>query len=400
MKILIINYHFPPSKTAHSYRWAQLVSHFKSQGHNVDVIAGGSAGECDTTDNISRFNFPCTVKPGMGGVKSSPTHVSQHSYVKKLKQKYIHKLKKAYRFIFWPDGLWHWLPLALFGILLKKNKKYDLVIGYSPTFSAVLAAFFYKFLNRKTRLIIDFGDPFSVSEAMPVNNYQLYKRLNYFSELKIFQDAFKITFTNEATFKLYKEKYPQITTFEVLPHLVDIDLFYKKHFVKNSESLSLGYVGAFHKGIREPELAIKVLEKLSVNLPSFNADFYGPLNGVRFKESNHLSHKGIVPREEAIKLLQSFDFIINVENEDCPMTPSKINEYVALGKPVINFLSKTNESCFENYPLVFNVSEETDTVDLMAFIEKNKLKQLSRIEVDTLLKGNTLSYIAEQYLAN
>jgi len=396
LKILIINYHYPPSKTAHSYRWAQLADYYKSQGYHVDIIAGGEGSEYDCIDNVTRVNCPFTIRSNSKDFIAK--NIVKLSEMQNIKINCIHLLKKAYRAIFWPDGLWHWLPFALYAVLLRKNKKYDLVIGYSPTFSAVLAARFYKLFNNNTRLILDFGDPFSTSDAMPVNNYLFYNRLNYFFEKVVFSASSKVTFTNQQTYEIYNEKYPGIKSFEVCPHLVDIDLFYKKHFVKNKKALKFGYVGAFHKGIREPNLTIKILQELRGRL-GFIATFYGPLNGVEFKETEHLTHNGCVSRVKAIQLLQSFDIIINVENEACPMTPSKINEYVALGKPVINFLSKTNTSSFINYPFVFNVSNDTECFELKKFIESNCEKQLSKIEIEEVLGNCALNKVANRYLA-
>ncbi|MCO4799719.1 MAG: hypothetical protein KC484_10905 [Colwelliaceae bacterium] len=375
-----------------------MADYYKNQGHQVDIIAGGKKGESDYVDNVTRINCPYTIKSNSNGSIAKKT--AKLSIIHNVKVQCLKVLKKVYRSIFWPDGLWHWLPFVLFAVLLKKNKKYDLVIGYSPTFSAVLSAHFYKFFNNSTRLILDFGDPFSVSKAMPVNNYLLYKKINHLTELNAFRVASKVTFTNEKTYKLYHEKYPKIEAFSVSPHLVDVDLFYKKHIVKNVECLRFGYVGAFHKGIREPGFTINVLEELKFSLSGFTAIFYGPLNGVQFKECESLCHKGIVQRKEAVQLLQSFDILIHVENEDCPMSPSKINEYIALGKPVINFLSKTNVSSFDSYPLVFDVSAKTDIQKLKVFIVNNARKQLARTEVESLLEGCALSHVANSYLEN
>ena len=307
-------------------------------------------------------------------------------------------LMKIYRAIFWPDGLWHWLPFALYAVLTRRNNRYDLVVGYSPSFAGIIAARFYMLFNKKARLVLDFGDPFSVSEEMPVNNYNLYKRLNYFSEYWAFKAASMTTFTNEKTLSLYRNKYPSISTFEMLPHLVSIDLFYKKHVVDLSATLTFGYVGALHKGIREPQQAISVLEKLSGKLQEISVVFYGPLNGLDFFESKHVRYMGAVSRGVAIELLQGFDFIINIENENCPMVPSKINELMALGKPIINFLSRINVSSFKDYPIVFNVSVDTNINEIVLFINEMKQKQLRKSEVEILLKGKTVNCIAEQYL--
>ncbi len=394
MKILLLNYHFPPTETPHAFRWAQIVERFKSEGHDVDVICGGRASEY-TEAGLNRVNSPFIGNR----IQSNTSILKKEDLGRFYGIKGAIKLfsKKIYRAFFWPDGLWHWLPAALWCVIARRKIHYDLVIGYSPTFSAVIAARFYKFLNSDTKLIVDFGDPFSVSKEMPVNNYKLYYFLNYIVERWVFNAASIVSFTNESTLNLYKEKYKKIDNFTVVPHVVDVDLFYRV-YKGSPDSLVLGYVGAFHQGIRDPSLAIEILNKVANEIEGVEAVFYGPLNNVPFGVTDSVYHKGVVPREEAISLMHSFDFIINVENEECPMSPSKIFECKASGKPIINFLSGTKESSFSDYPLSLDVDSKTPVAEVVNFIMDNRGKQLSRIEVEGLLGGLTYNSISSRYL--
>lgn len=394
MKILLLNYHFPPSETSHAFRWAQIVERFKREGHDVDVICGGRASEYAEA-GLNRVNAPFLGNSVQSNTSILKKEGLRHFYgIKRVIKLFT---KKIYRSIFWPDGLWHWLPAALWCVFERRKVQYDLVIGYSPTFSAVIAARFYKLLNRDTKLIVDFGDPFSVSKEMPVNNYKLYYYLNYIVELWVFNAASMVSFTNESTLNLYKEKYKKIDVFTVVPHVVDVDLFYSD-YIGNLDSLVLGYVGAFHKGIREPGLAIEILNKVASEIKCVEAVFYGPLNNVPFRVTDSVYHKGVVLREEAIRLMHSFDFIINVENEECPMSPSKIFECKASGKPIINFLSGTKKSSFTDYPLSLDVDSNTPVAVVVNFIMDNRGKQLSRVEVEGLLGGLTYNSISSCYL--
>jgi len=399
MKILIINYHFPPSQTAHSYRWALLRKYFKDCGHVVDVIAGGLRDINDYNSGINRVNFPGTLKKNtVDTIDPNITKLNRLSVLSMLKEKVVSMLKRVYRKSFWPDGLWHWLPMALYRTFTLRKNKYDLVISYSPTFSAVLAGYFYKRLNPNCTFIIDFGDPYSVSKEMPVNNYMLYSKLNRFAENSAFSLSKLITFTNSKTYKLYVNSYPKIKVFDISPHLVDTELFYSNENIKNQSLISLVYIGAFHRGIREPEFTLEVLSNLKKKCPSIYVEFYGALNGVPFNSNSNIVHKGVVERKEAIDIMRNVNILINIENEDCPMTPSKINEYIATGKPILNFLSSTGESSFSDYPLVLNVDIKTSIDDIQRFIEVSITKRLSRLDVDELLKGKTTQDIGNYYL--
>ncbi|EIY4754480.1 glycosyl transferase [Vibrio cholerae] len=390
MKILIINYHFPPSTTAHSYRWALLRDYFLSKGHEVDVICGGLVSASDTKDKIIRVNCPKTLKKSFLNTQSN-------SIVKRSKLKYtiLNNIKKIYRKIFWPDGLWHWLPFSIIEVIKLRNRNFDLVIGYSPTFSAVIAAFLYKFLHKETKLVIDFGDPFSVSKEMPVNNYALYGWLNRYVEGLVFKNSDLVSLTNKKTFDLYQSKYPWCRSFDIIPHLVNVTDFYKIKEEVYNDIVRVGYIGAFHKNIREPYLA---LDKLSLIDDYISFEFYGPLNGVDFKITKKINHYGVVDRQKAISLSKSFDILINVENEDCPMTPSKIYECMATGKPIINFLSSTRISSFSSYPLVLNVDSDTPVDRIKEFILKNRNALLTLHEVEEILRGKTLKSVGNKYL--
>lgn len=395
MKILIINFHYPPSTTAHSYRWSLLREYFLQHNHSVDYICGGQASGYDKENGICRVNFPHTIK-------KNDIVTTQGIPIKKnlFKSKCISLSKHLYRKFFWPDGLWHWLPFALYEVYKRRKVKYDLVVGYSPTFSAIIASYFYKKSNDQVRFIVDFGDPFSVSSEMPVNNYWLYGKLNHWVENKIFNAADLVSFTNEKTYNLYKNAHSDISKFVVIPHLVNIDDFYTNSEPKHGDKYKIGYVGAFHKGIREPDLVVEKILGLQDQFASLcQFDFYGPLNGTSLSDSERLAYHGVVERHEALGLMKSFDIIINVENESCPMSPSKIYECMATGKPILNFLSSTGLSSFNNYPLVLNIGRDTLPAQIEKFIIDNANKNLSRKTVDEILTGKTLSSIGDQYLS-
>ncbi len=399
MKILIVNYHFPPSTTAHSYRWALLRDHFIGEGHTVDVICGGDSGDIDEENsgvyrvNGFKRNTSSIVTGSCSDKKTGPISTA----LRRCKSYAVKFLKKIHQSLFWPDGLWHWLPSALLKVIQLNKNDYDLIVGYSPTFSAIIASAYAKKINKKSKLIFDYGDPFSVSKSMPVNNFKIYEKLNYYVENKLLLNADFVSLSNSKTMSLYSESFEENINFNVIPHLVNVDSFYDNVGSVSKESFSIGYVGAFHKGIREPELALKILSKIKDS--NFHFQFYGPLNGVDFDESENLKHYGSLERGLAMDKMKEFDVIINVENESCPMTPSKIFECMATGKPIINFLSGTGISSFSNYPLVLDVDNNTSPDDVAKYISNNVGKSLSLDEVNRILEGKTVKSIGDAYLS-
>ena len=124
---------------------------------------------------------------------------------------------------------------------------------------------------------------------------------------------------------------------------VNFELFYSrnyKHQPREGGGINWLYVGAFHPGIREPGRLLQLVRALNRrgNVKVY-LDMYGPTNGFDLnpKDSPEIRHWGYLDRERAIERMKSTDFIVNVDNENCVMTPSKIVECIATGRPIINF---------------------------------------------------------------
>lgn len=151
---------------------------------------------------------------------------------------------------------------------------------------------------------------------MPVNNYALYGKLNSYIENSVFKAANLVSFTNAKTFYLYKFKYPSSLNFDIVPHLVNVDDFYEIKKSIDNLLVRVGYVGAFHKNIREPNLAIEKLSQIDIDGLRF--EFYGPLNGIIFNDSRFVNHYGVVNRDKAICLSKEFDILIILKMKIAP----------------------------------------------------------------------------------
>ena len=76
------------------------------------------------------------------------------------------------------------------------------------------------------------------------------------------------------------------------------------------------------------------------------------------------------PKEECDKILNEANIIINIGNEIANQIPSKVFEYISLGKPIVNFFSiqnDTSKKVLKNYPLVLNIYKEYTIEDVKRF---------------------------------
>lgn len=403
MKILIINYYFEPFVGAHAYRWSQIAKVWAAAGHDVTVIAGRVDDvRCEVRDGVTveRIGF---VRR-QNGMHSSNTISSGR--VSALRSATIALLKKVNRFFFWPDGLWHWLPFLLVSLLKHRNARYDLVVSYSPTFSAHVGGVIYKKLNKNSgHWIADYGDPFSLSETMPPNNLNLYRGVNYWFERLIINSASLVSLTNKETQRLYVEKFSEGSgNIKCVPHAVDIARFYASK-KKENEAKRFVYIGGFHKGIREPYKLLDFFDLIyRRGERCLELHIYGPLNSVEVDFSNYSNvyYHGVVGRHDAIEIMKEADFLVNVENENCPMTPSKLVEYVATGNPIVNFLSSDGCSeLFESYVgsgYLFNVSGPDDLAGFLGYIKSN-CGFNSFLGVKDFLRESDLEIVASEFLS-
>lgn len=403
MKILIINYYFEPFVGAHAYRWSQIAKVWAAEGHEVNVIAGrvnDIRHEVRDGVAVERIGF---VRR-QAAVHSPSTGTSGRVSAARLTA--ITLLKKVNRFFFWPDGLWHWLPFLLVSLFKHRHERYDLVVSYSPTFTAHVGGLIYKKLTKSNgRWIADYGDPFSVSVSMPPNNFKIYKWLNFYFERKVLGSVDKAVFTNTRTLREYLDFFgsESCARASVIPHAVEVGAFYRHMDSVVEQPFNLVYVGAFHRGIREPSLMVEFFNALRERL-NIVVNVYGPLNGVPQSEVDLgcVRYHGVVSREQAIELVRGADILINIENSNCVMTPSKVVEYVATGLPIINFyeIDKAELLCDER--LGGRILHVKDLGSLDAaddFISRAVLEVASLGHVEMVLSEHAISNVADEYLS-
>lgn len=405
MKVLIISYYFPPVGGAHSYRWSQIAEHWASLGYDVEIITSMSKERVSKNSAIILEEVGGAVSPTRF-IKNRNGSLNESLGLKKYLKRL---LVKVYRAFYWPDGLWYWTVPLLFKLYRKRNEKYDLVISYSPTFTAHVGCLFFKYIAKDKWLwVADYGDPFSISKSMQPNNFKIYAKLNRLVEKMIFKSASSVVFTNEDTLGAYRKEFGSSFKAKCIPHAVDVDLFYAGNIDRNKgKVIRLCYVGGFHKGIREPFLAVKKIKELSKLAARHDIqivfDIYGPGNGIDMAAltDDTVFYHGAVDRESAVEHMRSADFLINIENVNCLMTPSKLVEYVATGLPIMNFVEEDVSELFCDELIsqqVINVDSDLSSADMLSFIKLKYGCFPQRNEIKDMLSNYELGEVASRYV--
>ena len=95
--------------------------------------------------------------------------------------------------------------------------------------------------------------------------------------------------------------------------------------------------------------------------------------------------------------------LFNISNKIDNQVPSKIFDYFAMGKPILNL--QRIENCpaaeyFAKYPLVHNLQEwkSAEVAELKNFLENAKGRNVDFATVKELYRTATVEYVAESML--
>ncbi len=134
--------------------------------------------------------------------------------------------------------------------------------------------------------------------------------------------------------KLQEKKSDYNENCQLVPNGVNLDIFQSvpKHHAKTR---SIGYVGAI-----DDRIDFKLIKYLQDNLPNHTFDFYGPVKTIIPEAvEKRLNLHGAVPQETLPEHIGKMDLCVIpfVKNElTAAIYPLKINEYLAMGKPVVS----------------------------------------------------------------
>lgn len=132
---------------------------------------------------------------------------------------------------------------------------------------------------------------------------------------------------------------------------------------KNDE-ISVVYIGSLDKDNRNPQIAVTLIENISIKINKpIVLHVWGQLwdaetNNILLKSNNVVYH-GLIDNVFVQDILQKSDCLLNISNKlTYNFLPSKIFQYFAIGKPIINIV-QNNKDCslpyFEKYKRSYNI---------------------------------------------
>jgi hypothetical protein len=297
----------------------------------------------------------------------------------------------------------------VFTILKNRERienNYDIIISVSLPFTSHLCAYLIQ-KRIQADWYMDIGDPFSLKTNSPENNKFIYFYLNKFYERKFYQRASKIIFTHNEVAELHQTKFKIDQSKIVIGYPVAL---VNEEYVKISQNfnykikpLKIGYFGAFTNSVREPKNYINSI----ANIYDDHIDHEWYIN----KESKKLfssvknlsKHQffDIVPRKDAIEIMiKKIHILLSIGNLNKYQMPSKVIEYLSLGKPVLHFAEIEDDPLYNFEELFDNlmiINNKTTKNELEVYFDNIKEKGPT-INLDNLIKKFSASKLIDDLI--
>lgn len=394
-RILVISFSYRPLNNPRAFRWTHLSKKIVAAGHSVDVVTSWVPG-CSDTERLGNLSIHRAGWKFLERVRGrrrlareqagKVTILETSSLLAKAKRALLRGVNWLWRNLYWPDPSCLWFfPARQMALALIAQKPYDVVISVAPTFTAVAVGHSVRKRLAGAVWLLDLGDPFSFLEGAPPNNPTLYAGLNRWYERKVFAQADVISVTNPQTQQRYAEVFPESAAkLLVIPPLLSLPQSGPKPAVPGR----LVYVGTMYRNIREPGFLLELFKRaLEAGLSDeTELHCYGDVSScmdiiARYESllGKRVFFHGVVSRDVAAQALDEAQFLVNIGNETTYQLPSKVVEYAATGKPIINFAKSRMDSSvgfFAAYPCALNLinsmplPDETTVADFVKFMKE------------------------------
>jgi glycosyltransferase involved in cell wall biosynthesis len=354
LKVLIICYCYPPDPGPRAYRWSAIAEYWAARGDTVHVISARKQG-APPEEELNGVDVHRA-----GGAIVENLRLWLESGGKRRAEKapggdpltgpggLLKTLHDAtWKKIYWPDSACLWFfPARAKALKLGREISFDSIISTSTPYTGHLIGKAIKTAHADLPWIVDIGDPFSFGQP-PLNNTVIFESRNYRSEAAVLELADGVSVTVESCKKAYADLFPGVAEkITVIPPLFSAAASALPGKSTPHRGRKLVFTGSLYRDIRNPSYLLKLLSGVFAENPDVEAHFYGRVNDCddlfdapRRQFPNNLFIHGLVTREAAAAALNQADFLVNISNRTKHQLPSKLVDYMATGKPIINIVS-------------------------------------------------------------
>lgn len=407
-KVLIIVDQYYPESSANTHCVENIIKFFKTKEMDISVLSHNVNADSNFKifDDVKVFKFDTYATKLFKNRKS--INYEQESKLKKIIRKILWGFKFSFK-LNRPRTENVYIDFMNYDMLLKQLKKheekFDFIVSVSAPFGLqILASKIHKFYKDSKWYPILF-DPFVYNYTLSQNCKKINKRKKIAENcLQFANKIFMQKGIKENNIKEnYKPQYHKKVVDIYLPNLIDKT---ENSTKVNNGKINLTYAGIFYKDIRNPEKMLDILSSFDsrfklVLVGSGCEDVVGSKKSL-FKQCE-LVVLGRKQKNKCDELLKNSNILINLSNSIVNQVPSKVFEYIGLGKPIVNFYFTENDpslNYFKKYDLCYNVNlnnyTEKDIEELKIWCLKNEKKQLTFEEATKNLDNERADVVCER----
>lgn len=386
MKLLLITYSYTPDFTPRAFRWSAVVGELVARGHEVHVLCASPVlGRAEAPGPVIHrvkdwlLNGSKRVTAGASANKV-PARGAVIAMARKLVRQCV---RMVWRGLYWPDHACGWvIPALRKALALDAETSFDWIISSSHPFSGHLVGLLLKTKATNARWLVDISDPFALMKEPSPYNRLLYGWLSNWVEGRVVAGADAISVTTESTRKLYIDHFHlDARSVTVIPPLLSLPAA-PAPTPCTDRTLRIVFVGTLYRRLRSPTFLLACAATLKRAYPDMPLEvhFYGALNDCGDQLAAYtdivapfvFAH-GLVDRVAVQQAMVDADVLVNIGNDSEAQLASKIVEYMAVGRPILNIISiekDTSVATLADYPSVLTIrrSEGNPSAELIELL--------------------------------
>lgn len=371
MKLLLITYSYTPDLTPRAFRWSAVVGELVALGHEVHVLCaspvpGGAEAPGPVIHRVKDWLLNGSKRVTAGASANMvPTRGAVGTMVRKLVRQCV---RMVWRGLYWPDHACGWvIPALRKARALDAETGFDWIISSSHPFSGHLVGLLLKKKATSARWLVDISDPFALMKEPSPCNRLLYGWLSKWVEGRVVAGADAISVTTESTRKLYIDHFSlDARSVTVIPPLLSLPAA-PARTPRSDHMLRMVFVGTLYRRLRSPTFLLACAAALKQAYPDMPLEvhFYGALNDCGDQltpytdvDDPFIFAHGMVDRIAVQQAMVDADVLVNIGNDSETQLASKVVEYMAVGRPILNIISVEKDisvAALADYPSVLTI---------------------------------------------
>jgi glycosyltransferase involved in cell wall biosynthesis len=370
-KVLVVSYHFPPSRAVGAVRPSKFVHYLPKFGWEPTVLSVNTreiAAESETPSicrvtewphplkSYERFMLQRARRKGEEDTLIAKITVS-HSVATAPDRRDLRNLKRWVLSFFWlPDWEVGWLAPAIWrGRQLIRKNRITHIVTTGPPFTCHLVGLALKRLTR-IRWVADFRDPWSLDDKFPIFRNQTTDSIESRLIRSVMGNAdLVLSVTPQMTERARKEHADlDPSKFVTLTSGFDpADFIGLPTVTPSGGPIIFSYLGSFYHG-RTPEPFLRALRSLIADGAVKGSDVRVKLVGQVARAEgqsvqemvrqlgleDNVSVTSAVPRREALQLTAESDVVLVLDEQHPVQIPFKLYDAMAVGAVIFNVGSR------------------------------------------------------------